>query len=117
MTKALSKRHDVGDDMAYNEKTHTDICQKYKQICKKVDFANTISITDKLEYQSIIIYILTHIDTNAKLAKSLITQIRNIEINNSSEKKRGGASRNEVIIRLARVETRREFREVLSHEL
>lgn len=95
------------------------ICKYYHDICGKIDRKADYSIRDKYIYQSLMIYIIKHIDQAKQLSthQDLRETITEIQVKESETARRGSAGEAHVKMNTKKIGSFQEFMEVFSHEV
>ena len=96
-----------------------DICTFYKTICTKIVFKGELSPYNEYVYMASIGYIISQVDAFTKVSglPKISDTLKSITINGAWWDRRGGSTRDTMIINTDKIANNGEFFEVFSHEL
>lgn len=90
---------------------------KSSNICNKVNFIGNHNTYDKYSYTKAIVILTDFIDANGEQQKEIKEVIKNIDIKKENGNRRGYATWDTIIINLGSVKSKKEFAELLTHEM
>lgn len=115
---ALSEEnHWVSDNFSYSSDVYKQICETHKQICDFVSFNWDFSEKEKISYIWIIVFIINKFDENLVTNDKIKDTLYSLRLNKAQQWRRGLAWHHTITINLKTIENKKEFSEVLTHEL
>lgn len=114
---AVDKLNDLDWELNEYKMKYQSICLANMSFCTKIKFQWDFSYKDKYMYLATSIYVLNHINDNAKFGKDIKKQLKKITINNEVWSRRWFANWETVTINLWIVSSYVEFLELLTHEM
>ena len=117
----LSDIHDSADDTPTKKMTPVELfdalCTIYPTECSKTSWSDDIPLDTRYLYQWLMIALLQKIDTSLQATPSLAEMLEHIAFYIDDKDKRWGAGHTRIRINIANIESKQEYREVLTHEL
>lgn len=101
---------------AIYENIYNNLCKR-TIICEKIDFNGEYGTQEKYIYTKATEVLVQHIDTYGTQPKPIKNVLSKIDINKDAGTRRGYATRDTIIINLWSIKSKKEFAELLSHEI
>ena len=104
-------------DAHWSSSVFSKLCNKYKNICQKINWTWEIPDTEKAKKLAYVVYLLQNLDRDIKRWNNPSEALAAMIINEQKWSRRGSANRDTITINLWWITYDNEFFQVISHEI